>query len=133
MGVVTVFFSSPRVDKNNERSRFDVNIRSVIAFREIDKGLTSIETFCSHITYAEIVNTVHPIYVEAAEESMSTAAAATMLVLRRRWKQLVPLKHLYGPSRSESFDILLLSEMVIPRHIHLSFKLIHIRVLLSKK
>ena len=73
------------MDKNNERSRFDVNIRSVIAFREIGKGLTSIETFCFHmnmpppmsrLTYAEIVNTVHPIYVEAAEESMSTAAAA---------------------------------------------------------
>ena len=30
----------------------------------------------SRLTYAEIVNTVHPIYVEAAEESTSTAAAA---------------------------------------------------------
>ena len=62
-----------------------------------------------------------------------TNAQLTMLVLRQRWKQLVPLKYLYGPSRSESFDILLLSGMVIPLHIHLSFKLIHIRVLLSKK
>ena len=56
----------------------------MIAFREIGKGLTSIETLCSHmnmpppmsrLTYAEIVYTVHPIYVEAVEESVSTAAA----------------------------------------------------------
>ena len=84
-GWSNIVFSSPRVDKNNERSRFDVNIRSVIAFREIGKGLMSIETFCSHmnmpppmsrLSYSEIVNSLHPIYVEAAEESMSTAAAA---------------------------------------------------------
>ena len=31
--------------KNDERSRYDVNIRSIIAFGEIRRGVSHIETF----------------------------------------------------------------------------------------
>ena len=77
-------FSSKRVDENNNKSRFDINIRTVIAFREIGKGLTAIESFCTHmnmpppmrnVAYTEIINTINPVYVVTAEESMNNAAA----------------------------------------------------------
>ena len=66
-------------------SRFDVNLRTVIAFREIGNGLSAIERYCSHMnmpppmtnfTYAELLGILHPLYVTAAEESMNKAASA---------------------------------------------------------
>ena len=70
--------------KNDERSRYDVNIRSIIAFREIGRGLSHIET-ChrimnmstpySHSTYYDTVKDVLPHYIGTMNESMTTAAA----------------------------------------------------------
>ena len=42
-------FSSKRIDETNNKSRFDVNLRTVIAFCEIGKGLSAIERYCSHM------------------------------------------------------------------------------------
>ena len=75
--------SSKRVDENNKKSRLDINICTVIAFREIGKGMTAMESFCSHmnipppmrnVAYTEIINTVNP-HVVTVEESMDNAAA----------------------------------------------------------
>lgn len=79
------FFSSPRIDKTDDKSSFDVNLRTVVAFREFGQGLQSIEIFCrlmnipppmTNLAYSEIINKMHPLYVQAAEKSMSDAAAA---------------------------------------------------------
>ena len=58
--------------KNDERSRYDVNIRSIIAFSEIPRGLSHIET-ChrimnmsppySHSTYDDTMKDVLPHYI----------------------------------------------------------------------
>ena len=70
--------------KNDERSRYDVNIRSIVAFREIGRGLSHIETFhrivnmspsYSHSTYDHTVKDVFPHYIATMNESMTTAAA----------------------------------------------------------
>ena len=70
--------------KNDERSRYDVNIRSIIAFREIGRGLSHIETFhrimnmsppYSHSTFDDTVKDVLPHYIATRNESMTTAAA----------------------------------------------------------
>ena len=78
-------FSSKRIDETNNKSRFDVNLRTVIVFREIDKGLSAIERYCSHMntpspmtnfTYSVLLGILHHLYVTAAEESMNKAASA---------------------------------------------------------
>ena len=70
-------FSSKRIDETNNKSRFDVNLRTVIAFREIGKGLSAIERYCSHMnmpppmtnfTYAELLSILRALYVTAVEE-----------------------------------------------------------------
>ena len=81
-GWIRTIYSSPRI-KDDDKSRFDINIRTIIAFREIGKGQSAIETFCSHMnmpppitmmSYTEIKNEIHPYYVKAADESMQQAA-----------------------------------------------------------
>ena len=61
---------------------FEVNVRSVIAFREIDKGNEAIRTFTtmmnmppplSHQSYNDINLNLHNIYEKAAKESMLAA------------------------------------------------------------
>ena len=62
---------------------YDVNIRTVSAFREIGRGYAAIETFCGFMnmpppmnktTYQDIVDGMHISYTEAADESMKAAA-----------------------------------------------------------
>lgn len=76
-------YSSSRLDKSDDKSRFEVNLRSVMAFREIGKGLTALESFCSvmnmpspvsNVGYARINNLLHKAYTEAAQDSMENAA-----------------------------------------------------------
>ena len=64
-------------------TRYDVNTRAVVAFREIGKGYTSIENFCtvmnmppplSQSNYQDIIKDIHPIYMSTAQESMKNAA-----------------------------------------------------------
>ena len=63
--------------KNDERSRYDVNIRSIIAFGEILRGLSHIEIFHrimnmsppdSHSTYDDTMKDVLPHYIATMNE-----------------------------------------------------------------
>ena len=63
--------------------RFDVNTRSVMAFREIGRGRNHIETFSrvmnmpppySHSSYDKIVEEITSCYVAAMNDSMIAAA-----------------------------------------------------------
>ena len=72
-------YSSNKIDEMNGNSRYDINIRSVIAFREIGLGLSAIEIFCGHMnfpppmrnaTYTEIVQEVQTAYVSTAKDSI---------------------------------------------------------------
>jgi len=83
-GELKTFFSSKRIDPSNEKSRFDVNIRSVICFRELGLGHTALENFSRHMNipspvrkfaFEKIVDYIHPFYAQAAEESMQKAAS----------------------------------------------------------
>ena len=80
------FYSSPEFVFPGKDARgkkpFEVNVRSVIAFREIDKGNEAIRTFTtmmnmppplSHQSYNDINLNLHYIYEKAAKESMLAA------------------------------------------------------------
>ena len=63
--------------KNDEQSRYDVNIRSIIAFGGIRRGLSHIETFhhimnmsppCSHYTYDDTMKVILPHYIATMNE-----------------------------------------------------------------
>lgn len=67
-------FSIPRI--KDGKSSFDINLRTVMAFREIGKGLTSIETFCrlmnttppmTTFSYTDTINGLNASYTKAAE------------------------------------------------------------------
>ena len=68
---------TPTMAKNDERSRYDVNIRSIITFGEIRCGLSHIET-ChrtmnmtpqySHSTYDDTMKDVLPHYITTTNE-----------------------------------------------------------------
>ena len=58
---------------------YDVNIRSVVALREIGKGYTSLTTFCGLMnmtrkTFLELQTNVAPIYMKVAQDAMISAA-----------------------------------------------------------
>ena len=62
---------------------YDVNLRTVVAFREIGRGHTAIETLCGFMsmpppmtskTFQETMEYVHPFYIEAANKSMKVAS-----------------------------------------------------------
>ena len=64
---------------------YDINIRTILTFREIGKGHTAVETFYGLMnmpppitvnTYHETIANMHPvyIYIESAEHSMKAAA-----------------------------------------------------------
>ena len=74
--------------KTEQSSRYDVNVRSIIAFREIGRGLSHIETFnrimnmpppYTHSTYDETVKDVLPGYIAAMNDSMLGAACNVKL------------------------------------------------------
>ena len=78
------FFSSKRIDPSNDKSRFDINIRTVITFRKLGLGYTPLLNFSRHMnmpaplkqfSYERIMNMIHPYYAQAAEESMNKAAS----------------------------------------------------------
>ena len=83
-GECVKIFSSKRIDCKNAKSRFDVNVRSVICFRELGLGHTAMENFSRHMnmplpltkmSYEKIVDSIAPHYAQAAEESMHKAAS----------------------------------------------------------
>ena len=84
-GSSEMFTSSNRTDPDNKMSHFDINVRTVISFRELGLGHTAIVNFSRHMnmpppmnlfSYQNIINFVHPMYIQAAEESMAKAASA---------------------------------------------------------
>ena len=65
------------------RKGYDINKRTVIAFRENGQGYAGIETFCRWMnmpppmaksTFDDINSSVHNFYVEVSHESMKKAA-----------------------------------------------------------
>jgi len=84
-GSSKLLHSSKKVDPSNAMSHFDINVRTVICFRELGLGHSSIVNFSRHMNmspplgqfaYEKIVNLVHPIYQQAAEDSMARAASS---------------------------------------------------------
>ena len=74
-------FTSTKVRANS--NRFDLNVRSIIAFREVGRALTNIETFCrvmnmpppyTHKSYDDVVKEITPRYISVMDQSMSAAA-----------------------------------------------------------
>ena len=64
------------------RNAFDINLRSVIAFREIDRGHSSLETFAGFMSmpppmnktaYNDSVKQIHIAYTKQARSSMQIA------------------------------------------------------------
>ena len=69
------------------RKMLDVNARVCVAFREMGKGLSSIEKFCMLMNipppmtlkaYQNIVRKLHPAYTEASNKSMQLAALSSL-------------------------------------------------------
>ena len=88
---VIEFYTSKEVKKmtitlHREEGMFAINLQSCIAFREIGKGLTGMETFCTIMNCPppmnleadnNIGNKMHHAYVEASRKSMLLAAKET--------------------------------------------------------
>jgi hypothetical protein len=82
----TIFFSSAKIDKKINcvgRKRFDINTRTVIAFREMGKGFSAIETFCGIMNmnppmnkncYNDTLHIMLDVYQSLVDKSMSNAA-----------------------------------------------------------
>ena len=81
------FYSSPEFKYDQEETRgkkpLEVNVRSLVAFREIGRGYEAMNTFTTLLnmpqpmaktTYNDINVKLHPYYVKTAEESMKAAA-----------------------------------------------------------
>lgn len=79
------FYSSHQFDRPNKNGPkpYDINVRSVVAFREIGKGYESIKKFCglmntpppmSKSTFITINDNIADSYMNAAEKSMKDAA-----------------------------------------------------------
>ena len=75
-----------KVEEGSGRKGFEVNRRSIVAFRENGLGFTGMETFCrcmnmpppmSKTTFEEISCSIHNAYVNASQESMDKAANET--------------------------------------------------------
>lgn len=69
--------------RSSSSSHFDLNIRAVLVFREMGRGLTGMKSFCevmdmsspmSKSAFDSIISKVHVSYVKTAQESMLEAA-----------------------------------------------------------
>ncbi|XP_066929989.1 uncharacterized protein [Clytia hemisphaerica] len=72
-----------RIEGTTGRTGYEINRRTIVAFRENGLGLSGIESFSrcmnmpqpmSKTTFDEISSSIHNAYVEAAQESMNKAA-----------------------------------------------------------
>ena len=79
------FYTSDTVERDGRGANpFDVNLRAIMAFREIGKGHKGLQTFCGYmnmpppmanVTYNETVKSrSHPAYVDVARKNMKDAA-----------------------------------------------------------
>ena len=79
------FYTSDKVKRDGRGADpFDINLRAIMAFREIGKGHSGLETFCGYMnmpppmaetTYNETVKcTLHPRYIDVAARNMKDAA-----------------------------------------------------------
>ena len=78
----TIYTSKDVETVTRGRKGFNINTRSVLAFREIGKGHTAMQTLCGYMnmpppmsvtTYNDIINSIHN-YIEVANKSMQDAA-----------------------------------------------------------
>ena len=65
------------------KTPYDINLRSVVAFREMDKGRRAMGTFCGFMnmpppmtkkTYHKCIDDIHTLYMKCAANSMKQAA-----------------------------------------------------------
>ena len=77
------FCTSKQLKSTKGRPPFEVNIRTVLAFREIGKGYTAIKKYCGFMNmpksindsaYAAIVSKLNAAYKDIVNTSMSIAA-----------------------------------------------------------
>ena len=106
------FYSSRKADRKGRGCKpFDVNLRAVIAFREMGKGHNGIETFCGYMNmppsmqenaYNDLVkDTILPIHKEALTNDMLEAANDLHSSLRANKDQTIDNYY----SDDEGFDI----------------------------
>ena len=76
-------YQSSKLNSKTRRKFYDINIQSVIAFREIGKGLECISSFCRSMnmlpplakkSYNRINDVLHQLYCEVASNSMLDSA-----------------------------------------------------------
>ena len=88
----TSYYTSLQVDNQNTpgREAYEINLRSVMAFREIGKGYRSLCTFASNMnmispiarkSYDSINEKLHDAYETVAEQSTTNAAKETAIAL----------------------------------------------------
>ena len=79
----TIYTSKDVETVTRGRKGFDINTRSVLAFREIGKAHTAVQTLCGYMnmpppmsvtTYNDIINSIHNNYMEVANKSMQDDA-----------------------------------------------------------
>ena len=70
-------------EKKSSRSKMEVKICTVIAFRYLGIGYEGLENFCMQMnmhkpmtrqTYGKVIDSLHDVYLEIAKQSMRTAA-----------------------------------------------------------
>ena len=79
----TMLTSSEIKKESRGRKTFDINTTTVVAFREIGRGHSAMETFCGYMnmprpmavtTYNDIVKNIRGVNMETAAESMQYTA-----------------------------------------------------------
>ena len=79
------FLSSNYAKEEGKKSKnsFDVNVRAVMAMRNLGIGHDGLESFCVHMNmqqpmtrnnYNKLIDSLHTVYMKEAEESMKNAA-----------------------------------------------------------
>ena len=88
---IETYYQSSKLNSNNGRKSYDINIQSVIAFREMGKGPEGISSFRRKMnmspplakkSYNRINYVLHQVYYEAASNSMLDAANETHTLVK---------------------------------------------------
>ena len=77
------FYTSNELDNQSRgRKRLDINTRTVMAFRELGRGHSSLKKFCGIMSmrppmnkkaYDDIISKLHPAYLTTAQDNMAKA------------------------------------------------------------
>ena len=75
------FYTNNTVERDGRGANpFDVNLRAIMAFREIGKGHKGLQTFCGYMNmpppmaYERVKSRLHPAHVDVARQNMKDAA-----------------------------------------------------------